>query len=1582
MVDAHKNLSAKTPSLSINKKVASSSTNLAYIKSEPPTPEKNVTIIDYISEVPENVVHNSNPFEYKMYSNSSDNVKPYSLHDVNGNAMVPTDDILITDVFYESENPLEPSIPLYYSETLDGYYKKTIGNEGSKETYRGTDIVIYNRDIKSLGSNEKYEVVLEQIKVASEDPCVVCKIHIFSNFTSNTTNTYLVEYPKYDYASNRVFANSNEIYNGTEFFLKIEDDNSYESDGIIKKIQEEGYEYNGISYNSDSNVYAIKDNIVYAPSYVYEPSMSTRTPKYFKYQIEANLQTTYSQDVTGNLNVGIYYIGDVVDNNLDYLDVLTTLVSGGRNSQFMSPYLNIQNPHTFYNNSGKTDKYYWLINLDMPFNQYRDYDLIIITGYGTVDSDSLTVAMQNNLKQFLKLGGKVWIDNAGQSDSEVLKFSSLPTSITGSNSLTTDNSVTPYTNEDSKTATVINDSYYINYQNRYHIATGEQEDLGYRTTASSRWSITFSPADEDDNWIVLYKHTDNTTSIAVKKVESKGQILISDCGILRAASDLQQGNINAKFLVNVLLTISEDIWVRTPWFSESVYNKDSLLTQEYNIPSLNQRYTNVFDGYIGEPAAKKVLYQTTREAIKPYIDISLYNSPGYFYINKDEPNLGTDVNVDIDINGNEPVYAYTYVDTGKIDTIIEEAELGQGVLYDENTLITVSVDVPYNITITAHTYIRTAFGYMEEENPSAPTVLNGTVNMTDGLKEIAVFSTIRPGTISYYNSRDYGEFWTDNSKVFYKIRPGTYSATGQFIEEDWSAGIIVRNKVTGKNMPVHYKKEDNGDWYWYFVVPKEMSDSDGANIAIYVYSKEYSLKGVKRAYSVRAKDSIKISASIPSGISIRDPWFLKISNGVFTRVVDGKTYVYQSSEYDKQAFNPGFPFMRVIEEQAQYVDIHTIRVINTPIAKEDLEGRTIKIVLRRPNMEDQELTYIKHDSRYGLIQIEERIDFTDNILVDYYYVEENLYYKGYEDEDNVEWYLNLNPTIGHEFGHYNYVGQAMDVAVPPTFTRNSVAYNSTSGQYLINEMRLEDGKFSKAGTIEEETTNFLLRSYQFNSASWSKSNLNVVPNISVAPDGSKVADKLAPTILNGTITQLYTTNPAGKTYTFSVWLKADVQHDATIKIQNNDVTEAYDTTVQVTTNWQRFSISGEFTLSKTGVQAVLWPGGYNGTTNAVYVWGAQLEEKPFPTSYVPTVSTTMTRDKETLTIPTTGVINLNECTIQVWVYVTDEGIRSVPNGSSRQIFWTSTSGNQNRISLGRTTQWYATIGDKDANLTTIWLADDLAEGWHLFTVRWNSSEFALLIDDGTTKGTAPSPTIPSTLATVVTIGSGAGGSLQVNTLIDDIRIAKKARTDSEIMSDYNSSLPLIVDQYTTYKLTFDNDVSAKVFGYAIEPSLVSGSELLNKSIYLYMLPYQIKDAGGSVLSSNTSYNIRHTFSDVELESILQVNPGALKLATVMVRETQGNISDIVLLDTRSRGGGLRESVTLSKMEEVNKATNMPLPSEHYWDISNWNNPPYFTNGTIVVELPKSILDKFTKDEVTKIVNKHVAYGSFVIIDYK
>jgi hypothetical protein len=155
--------------------------------------------------------------------------------------------------------------------------------------------------------------------------------------------------------------------------------------------------------------------------------------------------------------------------------------------------------------------------------------------------------------------------------------------------------------------------------------------------------------------------------------------------------------------------------------------------------------------------------------------------------------------------------------------------------------------------------------------------------------------------------------------------------------------------------------------------------------------------------------------------------------------------------------------------------------------------------------------------------------------------------------------------------------------------------------------------------------NLLLYSQDFsNTSAWGIiANATITPNTIVAPDGTTTADDVS---FSATGTGSYVGQPnltppyaiAGETFTFSVWLKtASGTHSLTLNVEDQLGVVIAISAFQVTTSWQRFSITGTFNNATTGFKVFI----YNPDAVTHYhYWGAQLERWTSATSYVATTS--------------------------------------------------------------------------------------------------------------------------------------------------------------------------------------------------------------------------------------------------------------------------------------------------------------------------------------------------------------------------
>jgi len=197
--------------------------------------------------------------------------------------------------------------------------------------------------------------------------------------------------------------------------------------------------------------------------------------------------------------------------------------------------------------------------------------------------------------------------------------------------------------------------------------------------------------------------------------------------------------------------------------------------------------------------------------------------------------------------------------------------------------------------------------------------------------------------------------------------------------------------------------------------------------------------------------------------------------------------------------------------------------------------------------------------------------------------------------------------------------------------------------------RKDEKKFRESLAIDRSTVNLI--PFPEDLTKWTGMAVSTVTKGHLDPEGGQTAFKISPTAISQDLyTDYATTAIANRPFTLSVWLRSDVPSKVTVKVQDTNNVEATSTTFDVSVEWKRYDVTCIFTATntRTAVRAIMWAGGFAGTTTPCYVWHPQLEELKFSTSYVkdnrPTLSATW--DVSQLNMKDRGCASF-------WMYLTD-----------------------------------------------------------------------------------------------------------------------------------------------------------------------------------------------------------------------------------------------------------------------------------------------------------------------------------------
>ena len=326
--------------------------------------------------------------------------------------------------------------------------------------------------------------------------------------------------------------------------------------------------------------------------------------------------------------------------------------------------------------------------------------------------------------------------------------------------------------------------------------------------------------------------------------------------------------------------------------------------------------------------------------------------------------------------------------------------------------------------------------------------------------------------------------------------------------------------------------------------------------------------------------------------------------------------------------------------------------------------------------------------------------------------------------------------------------------------------------------------------LEPQSTNLIQYSEDLSDSYWSKTRASITDNSLISPDGNYNADKFTQITSTAWGGIVLTVSPSG-TSTLSVFAKKiDNDYIAIIGHNSNDTkvyfnlnngtigTVGSDVTssdIQDYGNgWYRCILTASVVNRFTVLHATADNGNTADLNTETSLWGAQLEEKSYATSYIPTDGSSITRAAETLNnAGNSDLINSTEGVLYVEIAaLADDGtyrILSLSNGTSDERIYIQYTNVSNTIAAvvknGGVTQ---------ANRSFV-LSDETQ--FNKIAFKYKANDFALWIN-GVQVGTDTNGSTPIGLSELA-FDNGAGGN-DFYGRCKTVAVFKEALSDTEL----------------------------------------------------------------------------------------------------------------------------------------------------------------------------------------------------------
>jgi hypothetical protein len=365
-----------------------------------------------------------------------------------------------------------------------------------------------------------------------------------------------------------------------------------------------------------------------------------------------------------------------------------------------------------------------------------------------------------------------------------------------------------------------------------------------------------------------------------------------------------------------------------------------------------------------------------------------------------------------------------------------------------------------------------------------------------------------------------------------------------------------------------------------------------------------------------------------------------------------------------------------------------------------------------------------------------------------------------------------------------------------SFTRASQGYYTNSDGTLTSFASGALRRGDRGVLIEGSRTNLLTYSQEFDDAAWGKTRSSITVNATTAPDGTLTADKLVEDTSTNThfvLNNSAVTVTSGAPVAYSVFLKASERTIAQI-LDNDLIGATFDLSSGVATDvpagvtatitalangWYRCtmardagSVNGRIVvrLVSTGTTS-----SYTGDgTSGIFIWGAQLEQASFQSSYVPTVAAAATRAADSLSY-TAGV----SYPASLWAEFSQDVLAG---GGSNRIFQIDDGSINNRATLYMSTNVVTfRVSTSGSNVATVLVSGAISASV-VYKAAGRAETDDVRVYRNATQGTQDTSAALPASPTTARVGVGVTTDEELFGYIRRVAVFNSALTDAQLQT--------------------------------------------------------------------------------------------------------------------------------------------------------------------------------------------------------